>query len=205
MKHDTEKHYRRSVRLKEYDYSAKGSYFVTICTKEKKYLLGDVVNGEMILSGIGEIVKQCWIGISNHFSHVQLDKYVILPNHVHGIIVIVGDVGVENIEPYKRVGNIQPLRKINRYQKIIPGSLGSIVRGFKIGVSKCCNQHNYSSFAWQRNYYEHIVRNEDALNLIRGYIVNNPLQWQFDRENPNHIQDESYDNQWKYLIETVTN
>lgn len=204
--YDSEKHRRRSTRLKEYDYSRQGAYFVTVCVKNKENLLGKIINGEMFLSEIGKIIEKCWNEIPIHYPHVQSDKHIIMPNHVHGVIKIIdGDdniAGAEDFQPLRPhtqknanvgVENFQPLHQtrpqpnINQYQKVIPRSLGSIVRGFKIGVTKWCNHQKYKHFAFQRNYHEHIVRNENELNRIREYIINNPLQWQFDRENSDHI------------------
>ena len=198
--YDPEIHHRRSIRLEGYDYSQAGAYFVTICIKNKENSLGKIIDGEMFLSGIGRIAEECWNKIPTHYPCVQLDKYVIMPNHIHGIIRIIDDVGAEDFQPLRPhtqkninmgIKNFQPLHqpqsKINQYQKIIPQSLGSIVRGFKIGVTKWCNHQKYKHFAFQRNYHEYIVRNENELNRIREYIINNPLQWQFDRENPDRI------------------
>ena len=208
--YDPEKHHRHSTRLKEYDYSRTGVYFVTVCVKNKENLLGKIIDGEVVLSEIGKIAEQCWNEIPIHYPCVQLDKYVIMPNNIHGILKIIDNdyvgvdnvgmknVGAEDFQPLRPhtqkninmgVENFQPLHqpKINQYQQIIPKSLGSIVRGFKIGVTKWCNHQKYKHFAFQRNYHEHIVRNENELNRIREYIINNPLQWQFDRENPDRI------------------
>ena len=196
--YDPEKHHRRSIRLEGYDYSRLGAYFVTMCVKNKENSLGEIIDGEVLLSEIGKISEKCWNEIPMHYPCVQLDKYVIMPNHIHGIIIIIDDVGAEDFQPLRPrtqkninigVENFQPLHqpKINQYQKIIPKSLGSIMRGFKIGVTKYCDQQKYTHFALQRNYHEHIVRNENELNRIRKYIMNNPLQWQFDRENPDRI------------------
>ena len=210
--YDPEKHHRCSIRLEGYDYSRSGAYFVTICVKNKENSLGKIIDGEMILSEIGKIAEKCWNEIPIHYPCVQLDKYVIMPNHIHGILKIIDNdyvwvenvgvknVGAENLQPLRPqtqkninmgIENFQPLHqlqsKINQYQMIIPKSLGSIVRGFKIGVTKWCNHQKYKHFAFQRNYHEHIVRNENELNRIREYIINNPLQWQFDRENPDRI------------------
>jgi REP element-mobilizing transposase RayT len=207
-----EKHHRRSIRLKGYDYSQAGAYFVTVCVKNKENSLGKIIDGEMFLSEIGKIAEKCWNEIPIHYPHVQLDKYIIMPNHIHGILKIIDNdyvwvenegvknVGAEDFQPLRPhtqkninmgIENFQPLHqpqsKINQYQKIIPKSLGSIVRGFKIGVTKWCNHQKYKHFAFQRNYHEHIDRNENELNRIREHIINNPLQWQFDRENPDRI------------------
>ncbi len=173
---------------------------MTVCVKNKENSLGKIIDGEVVLSEIGKIAEKCWNEIPIHYPQVQLDKHIIMPNHIHGIIIIIDDVGAEDFQPLRphtqnnsNVGieNFQPLHKpqskINQYQKIIPKSLGSIVRGFKIGVTKWCNHQKYKHFAFQRNYHEHIVRNENELNRIREYIMNNPLQWQFDRENPDRI------------------
>ena len=205
--YDPEKYHRRSIRLEGYDYSQAGAYFVTICIQNKENSLGKIIDGEVVLSEIGKISEKCWNEIPIHYPCVQLDKYVIMPNHIHGVIKIID--GDDNIAGVENVGaeDFQPLHphaqkntnvgveyfqslhqpKINQYQKIIPKSLGSIIRGFKIGVTKCCNHQKYKHFTFQRNYHEHIVRNENELNRIREYIINNPLQWQFDRENPDRI------------------
>ena len=194
--YDPEKHHRRSVRLEEYDYSRAGAYFVTVCVKNKGNSLGKIIDEGVVLSEIGKIAEKCWNEIPIHYPHAQLDKHIIMPNHIHGIIIIIDDVGAEDFQPLRPhtqnnsnvwVENFQPLPKINQYQKVIPRSLGSIIRGFKIGVTNCCNHQKYKHFAFQRNYHEHIVRNERELNRIREYIMHNPLQWQFDRENPDRI------------------
>lgn len=187
------KHNRHSIRLEGYDYSRVGLYFVTLCLKNKEHLLGGVGSGVMVLSEIGKIAEKCWLEIPEHSPRVRLDEYVVMPNHIHGIIDIFNNVEVENF---------QPLR-VNRYQQAIPRSLTSIIRGFKIGVTKWCNLHGYKHFAWQRNYYDHVVRHEAELNRIREYIINNPLQWQFDRENPDRIDDKTYDRQWHLFEERI--
>ena len=208
--YDSEMHHRRLIRLKGYDYSQTGAYFVTMCVKNKENWLGKITDGEEVLSEIGSIAEKCWNEILTHYPCVQLDKYVIMPNHIHGIIKIIDNdfVGAENLQPLHQ---IQPLPKINQYQKIISKSLGSIIRGFKIGVTKWCNLHKYELFAWQRNYHEHIVRNEKELNRIREYIVNNPLRWQFDRENPECVNvgvglkptPTDYNKQWDDFEEAI--
>ncbi len=190
MKYNPEKHHRHSIRLKYYDYSQPGAYFITICTHNRVCLLGKIKNGQMILNKFGMIAKQCWLDIPSHYPNVKLDEFVIMPNHIHGIIVI-KNVGVQNIEPNKNivgVQNIEPQHNIeplqNKYQKIIPCSIGSIVRGYKIGVTKWFLQNTNIVNVWQRNYYEHIIRNEREFNKIREYIINNPLKWELDIENP---------------------
>ena len=190
---------RRSIRLKGYDYSRPGAYFVTICTQDRQCLFGKVVDGEMRLNRLGAIAHQCWQNIPGHFPHVALDTYVIMPNHVHGIIWIVNDPN----EPTNDVGaktvgakNFSPLRSPNHAHGQWTNddsprplgtskTIGSIVRGFKIGVTKWARQHGNIPVVWERNYYEHIVRDENELNRIREYINNNPLNWAMDQDNPN--------------------
>lgn len=173
-------HHRRSIRLQGYDYSQAGAYFITICTQNRTCLFGNVMDGKMVLNDAGLVAENCWLEIPDHFPNTTMDEFVIMPNHIHGIIIINeidppnAVVGVQYLEPQRN----EPQR--NRYQKIIPKSIGSIVRGFKIGVTKWFRQNTDVYHVWQRNYYEHIVRNDDALNAIRQYIINNPLKWRDD-------------------------
>ena len=186
MKFNPEKHYRRSIRLHNYDYSA-GTYFVTICSKDRECLLGDIIDHKMELNEYGRIVERYWINITNHYPYVYLDEYIIMPNHLHGILIIKNDldnrVGVQNFEPLQRIKN-------NKFQHIIPKSLGSIIRGFKIGVTKWFRKNTEIYIFWQRNYYEHIVYNEEELGRIRRYISNNPYKWTEDKDNPINIRNQ---------------
>ena len=182
MKDDSKTHCRRSIRLKHYDYSQAGLYFITICTYNREKLFGEINDGEMICNINGQVAYRCWSDIPNHYPDIELDVFIIMPNHLHGILIIynkTNTVGVQNFEPLQ-----QNKHQCNRYQKIIPCSIGSVIRGFKIGVTKWFRKHNNKLTIWQRNFYEHIIRNCNELNCIREYIVNNPQQWQFDRENP---------------------
>jgi REP element-mobilizing transposase RayT len=162
------------MRLKGYDYSQNGLYFVTICVNNRKHLLGHINNGIIELNNNGEIVRGCWLSITEHFPNVRLHDFVVMPNHIHGIIEITAHVdesaGVQNFEPLPA----QPLK--NAYQHIIPRSIGSIIRGFKIGATK---QIGYS--IWQRNYHERIIRDDESYNEIAEYIQTNPLCWNDDR------------------------
>ena len=177
-------HQRRSIRLKGFDYSSVGAYFVTICTKDRECLFGEVVDKEMHLTQGGRIVDECWRNIPAHYPHVVLDEYVIMPNHVHGAIFIGhDDVGVQDFEPLQMA---EP--RENKFQQIIPKSLGSIVRGFKIGVTKWYRQNTDVYNVWQKNYYERIIRDDDELNRIREYIIFNPAKWADDKENPQRLR-----------------
>jgi putative transposase len=182
---------RRSIRLVAYNYSLPGAYFVTICIKDRKSILGNIKNGNVDLSPIGEIAHQCWKEIPNHFNYVELDAYIVMPNHLHGIIILNKDCrGVQLNARKKKTSNF--------YKSISPErvTLSVIIRTYKAAVTTKCRKRKYHFLEWQRNYYEHIVRNEDVLSRIREYIVNNPLQWKFDKENPDHTDDQSYNNRW---------
>ena len=166
-----EKHHRRSIRLKDYDYSQPGAYFVTVCVKEKNSIFGSIYNSKMVLSPVGRIVYQCWRDIPKHFDSMKLDIFVVMPNHLHGIIVITKDFsrGVQLNAPTVNASNF--------YSSISPKqkTLSIIIRTFKAAVTTHCRKSKHHFFQWQRNYYEHIVRNEDGLKIIREYILNNPL------------------------------
>jgi len=201
VKNNQEKHHRRSIRLKDYDYSKEGAYFVTICTHNRECIFGEIVNGEMYLNEYGKIVKSTLLDLSNHNQNIELDEFVIMPNHIHFILFI---VGARFIVPNKSEFN-RSTPNIKNNPMVIPKiTLGAIVRRFKAKICFLINKSGFDKsnpcrFKWQRNYYEHIIRNEDELNSIREYIINNPLKWEFDRENKNHIYNEDYNKQWHNL------
>ena len=183
-------HHRRSIRIKEYDYSQAGLYFITICCRDRICRFGKIENGEMILNDLGKIVMQCWLDIPQHFPCAILHEYVIMPNHIHGIIELTV-VGAQNLVPLQipqmplqipqiplQIPQIQIPQK-NAFQKIIPRSIGSIIRGFKIGVTIETKKilPVYSDSVWQRNYYEQIIRDEQSHKNIVNYIINNPTNW----------------------------
>ena len=197
---------RRSIRLQTYDYADEGAYFVTLCTAHRECLFGEVVNGEMHLSDVGKIVLEEWTQTAIIRPNVELDAFVIMPNHVHGIIVITkrrGDpVGrPDHITQSGHIsanetgrGTASPLQKTPLNNQIgIPsrpkgppkGSLGAIIGQFKSSVSRRLKDApDIPSPLWQRNYYEHVIRDEKDLNRIRAYIENNPQMWETDEENP---------------------
>jgi len=173
MKFDPEKHHRQSIRLKDYDYSQAGMYFVTVCALNKECLFGDVVNGEMVLNEFGEIILSQWKNLPSVVQGIKLDAFVVMPNHIHGIVAIVGAI---HESPLQRV-------EIKCCRNMI---LSKIVGRLKMVSAKQINLKRKMPgiSVWQRNYYEHIIRDETSLNRIREYIVNNPLQWELDSENP---------------------
>ena len=188
-KYNPDIHHRKSIRLKGYDYSQAGLYFITICCQDRIWRFGEIVavensQAKMILNGAGIIANECWLEIPEHFPNAKLHEHIVMPNHVHGIIEL--SVGVQNIEPSSsskdlRAQNIEPLPQRNKFQKIIPGSIGSIIRGYKIGVTLGVKNIFPGEKLWQRNFYEHIIRNEKAYQTISNYIVNNPAKWYEDK------------------------
>ena len=190
MPYDPERHLRRSIRLKDYDYSQAGAYFVTVCTHGQECLFGEIEDGIMCLNPLGLIVRACWDNLPNHYPNVELDAFTVMPNHVHGIVVL-ADPGVgarlprpnESLRP-DRAGEPCP------YTRIVTPALGHIVAYFKYQSAKRINRlRGTAGFrVWQRNYYEHIIRSQKSLDAIRRYIEDNPIQWPFDPENPSNIR-----------------
>ncbi len=189
MTYNPEIHRRRSIRLKGYDYSQPGAYFVTVCAWNKECLLGEIKDGEMLLNEYGEIVMKCWEAIPGHFMNVGCDEFIIMPNHIHGIITIncrgeVSSPFSEVIAPNSKIktapiqgGETSPLQKF---------TLGQIVAYFKYQSAKRINQIRNTSGqpVWQKNYYEHIIRDDRELQAIREYVRYNLLKWDEDEENP---------------------
>ncbi len=200
----TKTYHRRSIRLTGYDYTQNGNYFLTICTRNRECLFGEVHDGRIYLSNYGRIVNECWQKIPDHFPQIILHEYVIMPNHVHGIIemhnntdtnirdesVVGAAVGANNTGMCADTTDVgantadvgandySPL-PLPTFSKIQPHgtsrTVGSVVRGFKIGVTK---QMGFSP--WQRNFYEHIIRNDESYQHIVHYMTQNPLKWEED-------------------------
>jgi len=192
MPFDPAKHHRRSIRLKAYDYAQTGVYFVTICAYQRECLFGQVENEMMVLSQCGRIVEQCWKALPRDFPRVKLDVFVVMPNHLHGILILTGRHTAGRGEAFARhpkeqpqstPANASPLRSAHGTQ---PGSVAAIVQNFKSISTRKINRIRATPGmpVWQRNYHEHIVRDEAELSRIREYLGNNPLQWAIDRENP---------------------
>jgi putative transposase len=191
MKYNQTVHHRRSIRLDGYDYAQTGAYFITICTHDRRCLFGEIVDGGMRLNDVGRIIAEQWDAIPRRFTNVELDEFVVMPNHIHGIFFIVG----APLAGAQRCAGTQKNAPTNNQapaDERAPArgapTVGDIVGAYK---SLCVHhglkwiQQNQSSFVlgklWQRNYWEHIVRDEPELNHIRGYIRNNPAQWETDK------------------------
>jgi putative transposase len=172
-------------------------YFITICTMDRKCLFGEIINGKMILNDPGKIANGCWLNIPDHFSNAILHEYIIMPNHVHGIIEL------KRIDPIpNQIGNIVGTRHVvslpgnseipvrtshvmsqrqNQFSKPIPGSIPVIIQQYKSSVTRFVNKNNIPYFRWQSRFYEHIIRNEQSYEHIADYIINNPANWQNDK------------------------
>ncbi|MBU0649420.1 transposase [Patescibacteria group bacterium] len=171
-----------SARLPSWDYSSAGFYFVTICTKDRKEYFGDVNKEEMVFNDLGIIARKYWQEIPRHFAQVELDEYIIMPNHVHGIIKIRRDEALPRLYkgmPYS--GSHVQMSKISPKQ----GSLAVIIGSYKSAVAKYIHQlQDSKKFQWQSRYYDAIIWDERSLQNIYEYIKNNPINWQYDRNNP---------------------
>jgi putative transposase len=186
------KKYRaESIRLKNWNYSSNGYYFVTICTKGLIEHFGEIKNGIMGLNEMGCIAAKFWKEIPKHFPSVTLDEWVVMPNHVHGII------GITNPPPTVETIHELSLRTTGRINHELPAwdkkqrrkmIIPKIIGRFKMQSAKQINilQNTKGNDFWQKNYYDRIIRNEKSLDAIREYIRNNPLKWEYDRNNPNY-------------------
>lgn len=165
--------HRRSIRLREYDYSQPGAYYVTITTLRMRELFGEISAGVVRLSPLGRIVEREWLRLPNRFIGLELDEYVIMPNHIHGILVLIGN---EDIQVVGRP-------KVERFGNPVAGSLPTIVRSYKASVTGHWHRvlGRNANPVWQRNYYEHVIRNQQDLERIREYILMNPQRWDEDK------------------------
>ena len=186
--------HRRSIRLQNYDYRQAGFYFVTICTQDQKCMFGEIVKGEMYLNGAGSLAQSIWSTLPERFAHIELDQYMVMPNHLHGIMVLTGspsmpkrDVDTANVperfmHAKGRVHQGHAPNMGSQQSRIhhIP-TLGEIIRTFKGLATSRIHSEGKPDFAWQASFYEHIIRNDDDLDRIRHSIVNNPARWAEDR------------------------
>lgn len=166
---------RKPLRLKYYNYSANGGYFLTICTKKREHFFGEIKNDKMYLSEYGHLAKKYWEEIPEHFDDVLLDVFVIMPNHIHGIIFLDND-----ISGYDPVENAYMRSLQTRTKEKIP----LIIQNYKAVITRNGKKFfPHKNFAWQKSYHDRIIRNEKELQNIREYILNNPLNWALDEEN----------------------
>lgn len=189
VKFDPQKHHRRSIRLQGYDYASAGAYYVTIVAWQRECLFGEVVNKEMVLSKLGLVAEQQWEKLPKRFPNIELGAYMIMPNHMHGIIVIADGRGTAGSLNVLDDGSSRRAPTQEQFQKPVKGSVPTIIRSYKSAVSYRINfmRRTDGVPVWQRNYYEHIIRNQTDLQNKTDYIAANPLLWDEDDENPIHI------------------
>lgn len=201
MAYNPEIHHRRSIRLQGYDYAQAGAYCITLCTHERECLFGEITDGEMHMNDIGRIVADEWLKTPIIRAEIELDEWVVMPNHFHGIIVIT-DAGATNrhVARKRNTGNHcradnRPVGRFTGRQSDRPSgrppvaptgpkskSVGAMMAGFKSSVTGRVNTYRQSpgSEVWQRNYWDHIIRNETELDTLRQYIITNPARWEQD-------------------------
>ena len=200
MQFDPRIHYRHSVRLQGYDYSQSGVYYITIVTFRRECLFGGIRDGGMQLSGMGHIADENWRAIPAHFPNAELGEFVIMPNHLHGIIIVgatqwvapprdakppIDSIAVAPTQVIPITGDSKTIAssqtKPNGPKR---GSIGAIIGAYKMSVTRRIQAECNGANIWQRNYYEHIIRNDDDHNRIQFYIESNPANWMDDEENP---------------------
>jgi putative transposase len=194
MNYNPDIHHRRSIRLHDYDYTSAGAYFVTICTQGRECLFGEIDAGKIILNYAGRMIQDLWTETSNKFPEMETDTHIVMPNHFHGIVFIVGALRADTLISEGKT-NIEAIGKITAVADAKPGpALGDIVGAFKSLTTHAyingVAQQNWPSFPgklWQRNYYERVIRNDNELTRAREYIVNNPLKWPEDENNPGNM------------------
>lgn len=183
MPYDQQGLKRHSLRLSHYDYSQPGWYFVTICTHEKRKMFGEVADGKVCLNASGELVQKIWNTLPDRFSSVQLDEFIIMPNHVHGILVLAGPQSPSSsIMSNPGVANVpaQPqsyMEAKNGNRPTLRPRLGEVIRTFKGAATYLIRSTVSPAFAWQSHYHDHIIRDQDDLDRIRLYIIDNPTRW----------------------------
>ena len=181
-----------SARLSNWDYSSNGAYFITICTAYRKHYLGNMIDTKMQLSPIGEFASQCWIEIPTHFPHFYLDEFVVMPNHLHGIVMIekpyIDNNSLPSIVETRHALSLQITERKEgeekprhpRYRNQGKNTISAMVGSFKSAVTKLANE-NKLRFGWQTRFHDHIIRNADEFIRIRDYIINNPGNWKDDK------------------------
>jgi REP element-mobilizing transposase RayT len=167
-------HHRRTIRLPGYDDAQPGTYFVTICTRHRRHLFGEIIDRRLHLNARGWWARRCWLEIPRHFRHVELDAFVIMPDHVHGIIRITDDAPTASGD---RIADVRGVTAAFGHPP--PRALSAIVGSFKAAAARAIGAgwDRPRTIIWQRNYHEHIIRNEETLRRIRRYIETNPERW----------------------------
>jgi REP element-mobilizing transposase RayT len=180
-----------STRLQNWDYGSNAAYFITICIKNRDYCFGNISNGKMYLSDLGIVADKFWLEIPEHFPFVKLDVHIVMPNHVHGILFIDKRISMDIEICVVETQNLASLRvPLSPFVfQLLPNknvfgpqskNLGSIISGYKIGVTKYAKNNNLK-FYWQSRFYDHVIRNANSYRRIRQYIIDNPKNWDNDK------------------------
>lgn len=188
MKYSPDVHRRRSMRLQGYDYAQAGAYFITICTKDRQCLFGNIMNSKMECNKAGKMLERVWSELPTRFDVLELDEFTVMPNHFHGIVTLSGRdrACLRPSQSSAKSGDHK-----DRPYGTRPDSIGRVVQAFKsitthqyINGVRCSGWHPFPGKLWQRNYWDHIIRDEAELTNIREYIVNNPSLWESDQLHP---------------------
>jgi putative transposase len=168
---------RKHIRLRDHDYRM-GSYFVTFVTRERERFLGEVLEGEVVLSEIGRMAESFWLDIPDHFPKVDLDEFVIMPNHVHGILHLSspGDLSVRTPD----LASLRTDHVSKQFGPPVPGALSTIISQYKAAVTRWCRKNGHEHFAWHGRYHDRLIRDQSELERIRKYIALNPSRWDED-------------------------
>ncbi|MFW0716996.1 transposase [Pedobacter sp. N23S346] len=175
-----------SARLQNWDYSRDGKYFITICTKDRLHHFGKIINGEMILSNIGVIANLMWYEIKNHHKNIELGEFIVMPNHMHGIIILDNNANFDKEVQTEHALSLAPSTPPakspgqQRFQNQGKNTVSSIIGSYKSAVTKYCNRLGFE-FGWQTRFYDHIIRDGRAFENISNYIINNPEKWDIDK------------------------
>ena len=175
-------HHRRSIRLKGYDYSQAGLYFITICCQDRVCRLGKIENGVMICNELGEIAYREWMKTAELRPQIELDAFMVMPNHIHGILKI-NEMDMDTLHSPNNMGDNMGdnTGECNSPLRSPSNTIGAIIRGYKSSVTKQFGLMGFDEKLWQRNYYEHIIRDEQSYQIISEYIINNPKKWADDK------------------------
>ena len=182
MKKYRNKYRISSARLQNWDYGWPGAYFITICTHNWKNYFGEIIDKKIELSNIGVIADILWCEIKNHAKNIELGEFVVMPNHIHGILVLNNDGIVETLHAIETLHATSLPIKNEFMSSISPknNTISSIIRSYKSAVTKHCHRLGYD-FKWQTRFYDHIIRNEKSFDKITNYIIHNPENWENDK------------------------
>jgi putative transposase len=163
----------------DWDYSSESVYFVTICCHERQSCFGSIGDNEIVPSEIGKIASQFWLEIPNHFPHVKLDEFIVMPNHIHGLLILDYSL-VETLHGMTLQPGKASNHNINQFSKPIKNSVPVVINQYKSSVKRWCNKNGFDHFRWQSRFYDEILHNENSIDIIREYIYNNPRNWNED-------------------------